>query len=169
LISVQGMNLAQTSLMGSIIMLWLYFAAFNLLEASLPSLISKVAPPQSKGTAMGVYSSAQFLGIFVGGIVGGYLHGQVGIEGVFYFDVAVLSVWLLVAMTMKHPRYLVSQLIKVKVENEEQARRLSVELTGVRGVAEAVIIVEDGIAYLKVDKRALDREALHRFAAHESV
>ena len=49
-----------------------FFSAFNVMEASLPSLITKVAPPDAKGTAMGIYSSLQFLGIFAGGVVGGW-------------------------------------------------------------------------------------------------
>ncbi len=52
--------------------LTLFFSGFNVMEASLPSLITKVAPPDAKGTAMGLYSSLQFLGIFVGGVVGGW-------------------------------------------------------------------------------------------------
>ena len=60
-----------------------FFSAFNVMEASLPSLISKVAPAEVKGTAMGVYSSLQFLGIFFGGIIGGMAHQRGGSAGVF--------------------------------------------------------------------------------------
>ena len=55
-----------------------FFSAFNVMEASLPSLITKAAPPDAKGTAMGLYSSAQFLGIFAGGVVGGWAHQHGG-------------------------------------------------------------------------------------------
>ena len=63
--------------------LLLFFAAFNLLEASLPSLISKIAPADAKGTAMGVYSTSQFGGAFVGGLLGGWVHQQFGLIAVF--------------------------------------------------------------------------------------
>jgi len=56
------------------VLLFLYFMAFNLLEASLPSLVSKIAPAGQKGAAMGVYSSSQFFGAFVGGAAGGWLY-----------------------------------------------------------------------------------------------
>ena len=169
LVAVTGLMLSQGSLFETAFALWLYFAAFNLLEASLPSLIAKVAPPQSKGTAMGIYSSAQFLGVFVGGAMGGLLHGRYGISGVFLFDIAVLLMWLYMAATMRNPRYLSSYILRVGPVDATRARELSNELTAVQGVAEAVVLVEDGVAYLKVDSRALDQEALRRFSADESV
>jgi MFS family permease len=168
-VAVTGLMLSQGSLFETAFSLWLYFAAFNLLEASLPSLIAKVAPPQSKGTAMGVYSSAQFVGVFIGGAMGGLLHGRYGISGVFLFDIAVLLVWLYLAATMRSPRYLSSYILRVGPLDAAQARELSNELTAVQGVAEAVVLVEDGTAYLKVDSKALDEAALRRFSFAEGV
>ena len=69
-----------------------FFSAFNVMEASLPSLITKAAPPDTKGTAMGVYSSAQFLGIFVGGVVGGWAHQHGGNPAVFALTAAIALV-----------------------------------------------------------------------------
>ena len=66
-----------------------FFSAFNVMEASLPSLITKVAPADVKGTAMGVYSSLQFFGIFVGGIIGGMAHQHGGSAGVFALTTAL--------------------------------------------------------------------------------
>lgn len=168
-VAIAALSLSAGSLMTIIVALWLYFTAFNLLEASLPSLISKVAPAQSKGTAMGVYSSAQFLGVFVGGVAGGVLHGRYGSHGVFLFDIAMLLIWLFLAITMRHPRYLASYILRVGELDEAGARELNIQLTSVRGVAEAVIMVEEGLAYLKVDSKALDRDALHRFSVEEGV
>jgi len=87
-----------------VILLWLFFAGFNLMEASLPSLISKLAPPNSKGTAMGVYSSSQFLGAFCGGAAGGWLLGQYGPGGVFAGCAVVATSWLLLASSMQAPQ-----------------------------------------------------------------
>lgn len=168
-VAVAGLAVAADSLISIVVALWLYFTAFNLLEASLPSLISKTAPPQSKGTAMGVYSSGQFLGVFVGGLVGGYLYEHYGSQSVFIFDMVILLLWLLLAITMRHPRYLTSHILRVGKLDEAGARELNIQLTSVRGVAEAVIMVEDGLAYLKVDNKALDRQALHRFSVEEGV
>jgi predicted MFS family arabinose efflux permease len=80
-----------------------FFSAFNVMEASLPSLITKVAPPDVKGTAMGVYSSLQFLGIFMGGIIGGVAHQHGGSAGVFALTTALAAIWLLTAAGMAQP------------------------------------------------------------------
>lgn len=73
----------------------LFFAAFNFLEAALPSLISKRAPAEARGTAMGVYSSAQFLGIFLGGVLGGWSQSRFGVAGSFGFSLVVATLWFL--------------------------------------------------------------------------
>jgi predicted MFS family arabinose efflux permease len=75
-----------------------FFGGFNVLEALLPSLVSRAAPPESKGAAMGVYNSSQFIGVFVGGAVGGWLFGTWGAEGVVIGAVAVLALWLLLTV-----------------------------------------------------------------------
>ena len=86
-----------------IVALLLFFIAFNLLEASLPSLISRVAPAEAKGTALGIYSSSQFFGIFVGGALGGWLQGVWGLTGVFGLCAALTGLWLVVAIAMRPP------------------------------------------------------------------
>ena len=72
--------------------LFFFFMAFNLLEASLPSLVSKESPAAAKGTAMGVYSTSQFFGAFLGGAVGGILLEQLGLQGVLWFMVGALLI-----------------------------------------------------------------------------
>jgi MFS family permease len=163
-LSELGMMWWHQRLFGVAAMLVTYFAAVNLLEASLPSLVSKIAPPDSKGTAMGFYATFQFLGAFLGGWLGGWLSGLHGASGVFGLCAAAALAWLLVAGSMKHPRYLSSQLLKVGVMEDSQAQRLAMRLTQVRGVAEAVVIGTEGVAYLKVDRHALDHAALSEFS-----
>lgn len=155
-----GMALWHVSLVSVGLLLFLFYAGFNLLEATLPSLISKMAPSDSKGTAMGFYSSSQFLGAFIGGAAGGWLQGHFGIAGVLVFCGAVAMLWLLVAASMRSPRYLTTRLLQVGVVDAQHARVLAQRFTQVRGVAEAVVIGEEGIAYLKIDKHALDEQAL---------
>ncbi len=87
----------------------LFFAAFSLLEAFLPSLISRTAPPASKGSALGIYSSAQFLGIFVGGAFGGWIFGHYHFWGVYLFCVILLIIWFALALFMQPPRYHVTR------------------------------------------------------------
>lgn len=84
-----------------IVALVIFFSAFNILEATLPSLVSKTAPAAHKGTALGVYSSLQFLGIFTGGVIGGWLNQHSGIGGVFAFTIALALLWLLAAVALR--------------------------------------------------------------------
>jgi MFS family permease len=79
----------------------IFFSAFNILEASLPSLVSKTAPTAHKGTALGVYSSLQFLGIFAGGAAGGYLNQHAGSGGVFAFTIALALLWLIANFALR--------------------------------------------------------------------
>jgi len=85
------------------LVLLLFFTPFNLLEAMLPSLISRMAPPQSKGAALGIYSSVQFLGTFVGSAAGGYAYGQWGATGVTVLCGTLAALWLVIALGMKIP------------------------------------------------------------------
>jgi len=142
------------------ISLWLFFVGFNLLEASLPSLIAKFAPAAHKGTAMGVFSSAQFLGAFFGATSAGWISEHFGAGQVFMLNAILVGLWLGMALSMRQPPYLSSELVNVGPVDKQQAQALVMHLTAIRGVAEAVVIPEDGVAYLKVDKNALDREAL---------
>jgi len=81
----------------------LFFSGFNIMEASLPSLVTRTAPAGSTGTATGIYSSSQFLGIFAGGIIGGWAHQAGGAAGVFFFAGALAMIWLWVAAAMHGP------------------------------------------------------------------
>ncbi len=140
----------------------LFFAAFNVMEASLPSLVTKIAPAASKGTATGVYSSSQFLGIFVGGMAGGWVHQRLGAAAVFEGAGALALLWLLVAATMRRPSYLSTRL--VRIGSGADAGRLSARLLQVPGVAEAVVVPEEGVAYLKVDSKRFDKQQAETIA-----
>lgn len=153
------------SLLSLVVSLIVFFWAFNLLEAVLPSLVAKFAPPDRKGTAMGIYSSSQFLGIFVGGALGGALNGAFGPESVFVGGAIAALGWFIAALTMRRPHYLSSYLLNVGRMDAARARDLVAQLTRVRGVAEAVVIGEEGVAYLKVERNALDQERLREFSA----
>jgi len=136
--------------------LTVFFCAFNVLEASLPSLVTKAAPPDAKGTATGIYSSLQFLGIFVGGVVGGYVHQHGGDSGVFVLTAGLALCWLLAAATMARPSYLTTRLMPIAEDRAGQAESLAARLRQVPGVAEAVVIADEKLAYLKVDSRLFD-------------
>ncbi len=134
----------------------LFFAGFNVMEASLPSLVTKTAPPEAKGTATGIYSSAQFLGIFIGGVAGGWILETEGSGSIFAWSGGLALLWLVIAATMKQPSYLTTRLIRIGSKRIVDAEHLAAKLRQVPGVAEAVVIVEEHLAYLKVDSKIFD-------------
>jgi len=85
-------------------LLFLFFCGFNVLEATQPSLASRLAPPQSRGAALGVYNTLQSLGFFAGGAVGGWLAKNVGWGGLFGACAVLMLAWLVVAWPMQAPR-----------------------------------------------------------------
>ncbi|MGZ5181430.1 MAG: MFS transporter [Ramlibacter sp.] len=84
-------------------LLFLFFCGFNVLEATQPSLASRVAPAHARGAALGVYNTLQSLGLFAGGAVGGWLAKHVGVAGVFAACAALMVLWLVVAWPMRAP------------------------------------------------------------------
>ncbi len=159
-IAEAGMFRYQSGLIEIVLLMVLYFTAFNILEASLPSLVSRIAPSDMKGTALGAYSTAQYLGAFLGGALGGWLLGRFDASAAFGVCALLAVVWFLMAFGMRNPPPLSSHLLNLGQVSEAQAEAAAVRLKDVRGVAEAVVVAEDGVAYLKVDRRILDRDAL---------
>ncbi|MGB5443698.1 MAG: MFS transporter [Gammaproteobacteria bacterium] len=148
-----GLYLVPVSIVSMVILLIVFFTAVNLLEAMLPSLVSRIAPVDCRGTAMGVYSSAQFLGVFLGGTLGGVLHGLSGLHAVFLMAALAILAWLLLAASMTLPAKLSTYLYRIGAIAQGGAAALSRQLSALQGVSEVVVVEEEGIAYLKVDKR----------------
>ena len=149
--------------------LGLFFTAFNLLEASLPSLVAKISPADRKGTAMGVYSSSQFLGAFAGGVTGGWAYQQGGSMLLLGVCMAMVLVWFVLAATMKSPRYVSTYLLNIGQIEEKDVSRMVTTLVQIRGVAEASVKASEGVAYLKVDLKALDLDSLLAHSKSESL
>lgn len=150
LLAQLGLAFGIGNLWGIVWALFAYFVAFNLLEASLPSLISKLAPVSAKGTAMGVYNTAQALGLFTGGLVGGWLAQHYGFHAVFIFCVVLMAVWLLASLSMQAPPAIKTRMFRVGAMPPDQAALLKMQLAAVAGVVEAVVLAEEGVAMLKV-------------------
>lgn len=148
-------------LYGLIACLWVFFCGFNLLEATLPSLISKTAPGDLKGTAMGIYSSAQFIGAFLGGSAGGWLYGEFGPASVFVFSAAVAASWVVVALFMSPPRYWANLLLSLKSVKPERGGEFSQQLLAINGIEEVRLHFEEQAAYLKVDSQQLNKDELN--------
>jgi MFS family permease len=139
------------SFWGIIFSLFTYFVAFNILEASLPSLISKLAPAAAKGTAMGVYNTAQSLGVAVGGIVGGYLAHHFDYPTVFIFCAVLMSVWLLLTFSMKTPPAVRTKMYHLERTTEAQARALTKKISALPYVHEAIAIAKEGVLIVKIN------------------
>jgi len=156
LLAQLGLAFGIGHLWGIVGALFFYFAAFNLLEASLPSLISKLAPVSAKGTAMGVYNTAQALGLFFGGVFGGWLAQHVGFYAVFLFCVVLMAAWLMASLSMATPPAIKTRMFRVGVMPTDRAEQLKAQLDGVAGVVEAMVLAEEGVAMLKVSIKGWD-------------
>ncbi|NRH27100.1 MFS transporter [Pseudomonas sp. MS19] len=157
-----------TSLQALVIGQVVFFTAFNLLEASLPSLISKVAPAGGKGTAMGVYSTSQFLGAAIGGIVGGWMYQHYGLSGVFIGCAAMALLWLIFAVNMKEPPYVTSLRLPLSAASLQDVGLVE-RLMAEPGVADAVVVADESAIYIKVDTQQLDRPSLDRLIGSAPV
>ncbi len=99
-----GIGIFLDSTLGFAFSVGLFFTAFNILEASLPSLVSRIAPTGTRGTALGLYSSAQFLGLFLGGVIGGWLDASYGMVGILLFCIILAVIWLIVDFIVNFKR-----------------------------------------------------------------
>lgn len=153
-----ALMIAPPNLYFTIAAIFFFFVAFNILEATLPSMISKIAPAGAKGTATGIYSTSQVIGVSAGGAVGGWLLQHYGMTAVLGLGAVFTLIWLATAWSMKPPRFLASVLISLR---HHDGQAIAEKLRAVEGVAEVLIVTSENTAYLKVDQRLVDRKALN--------
>jgi len=134
------------------VMLVLFFGAFNFLEAMLPANVTRIAPADMKGTAMGLFSSAQFLGAFSGGLIGGLLLASGDYATTFAWLAAILCAWFALALTMKAPPHLKSKIVSLKDLEQDDIAHFVERATAISGVQEVSVYEIDRVAYLKVEK-----------------
>lgn len=146
--------------------LLVFFTAFNLLEATLPSLISRLAPIGAKGTAIGVYGAIQFIGTFCGAAAGGWLSQHFGAAAVFGFCAILGAIWLLLAIGMRVPASLDTRRFQLPKMDSQAVSGLTRKLAGVPGVRE-VMLSGDGVAYLRVDSKGFDEQNVIKLLAGE--
>lgn len=164
-----GLALCGQSLAGLTAGLLAFFVAFNLLEATLPSLLSRTAPAGSRGAAMGIYSTLQFLGTFLGASVGGAISERAGGVGVFAFCLCLSALWLALAWSMRIPRPTLARSYRIAALGREAAARLEQRILALDGVREAAVPAAVGIVHLKVDKVGFNETALLEALAGEPV
>lgn len=136
--------------------LLLFFIGFNFLEASLPALVSRIAPAGQRGSAMGIYSSSQFFGAFLGGVIGGAVVQHFGYQALFAVLAVIGLIWLAVASTLAIPPRAQRLSLAVSVQTQQQATQLASQLTALAGVQEVTLLLAEQRCYLKVSSAQFD-------------
>jgi len=147
------------------VMLLIFFTGFNVLEAALPSLVTKTAPPGAKGVAIGVFTSLQFLGTFAGAAGGGYVYGRWGDTGVVVFDVVLLGLWLAIARGTRVPAARSTRVYALPQLDTAQGDRLAARLRALPGVHEVRVESSERHAYVTVDSAGFDEENVLKLIA----
>nr|WP_298964602.1 MFS transporter [uncultured Halomonas sp.] len=164
-ISLAALGLPLSSGYWLFVWLFVFFTGFNLLEATLPSMLSKLAPAGAKGTAMGVYSTSQFLGAFLGGTLGGLLANYGGLNAVFIGCAVFALCWWAAMWRMPSPPPLSSEVVALHETQPDALDLLMEHLADVVGVEDVMVVPEERLVYLKVNRQQLDQAALTRLMA----
>jgi predicted MFS family arabinose efflux permease len=157
------MGLMTSTMLMLLLAFLIFFIGFNFLEAVQPSLVAKYSSVNNKGTAMGVFSTAQFLGIFAGGSLGGLVASYWEVQGVLLFGALVASVWLIIALGLPQPKFYQSRIFKLNKNALLDPTKTAQLLNQITGIKESAISLDEGVAYLKVDKDEFAEEALQDF------
>lgn len=139
-----------------VLALLVFFIGFNFMEASLPAMVSRVAPAGQRGSAMGVYSSSQFFGAFAGGLLGGVVAQYYGFSSIFAVLMVIGLIWLVIAFTMQVPARAQRLSLAVTVATEQRANMLAAQLAALAGVQEVTILLAEQRCYLKVSSPQFD-------------
>jgi MFS family permease len=158
---------ASLALLG--VLMLAFFVAFNVLEALLPSLVSRIAPAQGRGVAIGVYNTTQTLGVFFGGLVGGWIASRHGTTGVFAVCALLVAVWFALALGMRRPPMPVNELssLTLSIASGVNLEGLREALARVRGVREAEVVAAERIARLKVVPGQWDEHRVRKLITGE--
>ncbi len=145
--------------------LLLFFVAFNILEASLPSLIARIAPPRAKGAALGIYNTSQTLGLALGGLAGGFMARHWGPWAIFAGCAVLVLIWLMLALSMRPPPVIVRKELPITPGADMAA--LYSALAGLPGVREARLEAERGIVHLQVNSDLWDERRVRQLMGGE--
>ncbi len=148
----------------------LFFTAFNYLEATMPSILSRIAPAGVKGSVMGIYSTSQFLGAFAGGIIGGFVASRLGEHSIFLVMAFISLMWLILSFGMQKLKKSKSFSFSTNIHTAERVEEVSELLINMPGIIEATLVQEDTsnnelennhvVAYLKVDEKNVDLQSI---------
>ena len=156
-LSFLALVFAGKSLVPVVLLLLLFFWGFNLLEATLPSLMSKTAPVGTKGAASGVYSTCQFMGAFAGGVLGGWLLENFDAQSVFMMGACLAGLWWLLSLSMAEPKATSQVLVTLDGRAFEQVVE---PLKNLEGVLEVTHLQDLKAASLRVYSDQFERASL---------
>ena len=151
-----------TTASGIVVGLGVFFIGFNLLEAMLPSLLTRIAPGYAKGTASGIYNTFEFLGVFIGGVIGGLMFGSFGATGVFGFCLVSSLLWLALSIFGPKPELRDSVTVYIDPHHSDGANAIEHDLRRLAGVDNVTVLLEEKIAYIRVDDEKFDPKQLER-------
>ena len=145
--------LLPSTLFNLVILVIMFFTAFNYLEATMPSILSRLAPAGVKGSVMGIYSSSQFMGAFCGGLIGGTIATAYDEHMIFLAMAAISVLWFVASLGLKPLKKSKSYSFKTTIESEAQAENVAEQLINMPGVIEAILVHNEAVAYLKIDDK----------------
>jgi len=136
----------------------LFFTGFNFLEAKMPAMVSSIAPAGSKGSAMGIFASHQFLGAFLGGLLSGLLNSYFSPQYTFMMCLVVIFLLSLIAKGLTSTEQIKRVTLKFESNrfSQQSLRNLRDQINSISGVKEVVADVSEGAMYLKVDAKTFD-------------
>ncbi|VFP80137.1 MFS transporter [Candidatus Erwinia haradaeae] len=145
----------------ALISLEIFFIGFNVMEAILPSLISKQSPAGYKGTAMGIYTTSQCIGVAIGGSMNGWILESIGSHGVFLSNILISIFWLLIGYSLSEPLYLSSLRFTIK-DSMTHAKQIATYLKKKEGVFDILILPKEKSLYVKVDDKIITRKEIEK-------
>jgi MFS family permease len=159
----------QRSVAAIALLMFGFFVAFNVLEAMLPSLVSRIAPAQGRGVAIGMYNTTQTLGVFFGGVIGGWVAAHHGASGVFTACALLALVWLALAAGMRPVRREVNEVssLTLSIASGVNPEGLREALARVRGVRQVEVLVHERIARIQVVPGQWDERSVRKLVTGE--
>jgi MFS family permease len=167
--TLAGLAAGKAGSAGLAVLMLGFFVGFNILEAMLPALVSRLAPSHGRGLAIGVYNTTQTLGVFFGGLVGGGVAEHYGPAAVFGTAAVLCGLWFAVALGMRPLRRAVNDLssLTFSIASGVNLDGLDQALARVRGVCEAEVLGDQRIARLKVVASDWDEGTVRKLVSGE--
>ncbi|MEM9102734.1 MAG: MFS transporter [Pseudomonadota bacterium] len=148
---------------------FLYFFAFNFLEATLPSLVSRIVDPKFKGSALGAYSTSQFFGAFLGSTCAGMIVSTHSEIGIYWMALLISALWLIAAMGIQSPPKLLNLTLHIHTKQEDNWEEIAALLSSMKGIKESVVVPEENIVYIKAKTEEVSEKELQNLPFVNSI